>query len=123
MGTSMERDLRSLRTHLLAGTAVIAVIAGLAAGATTTATAQSQLGVDTSISDNAAMLLEADTLVYDHDNDTISAIGNVRIDYDGIRMVAERVIYDQKTSRMKAYGNVEIIDRQGFRVVAVGFET
>ncbi len=114
----MERDLRSLRTHLLAGTAVIAVIAGLAAGATTTATAQSQLGVDTSISDNAAMLLEADTLVYDHDNDTISAIGNVRIDYDGIRMVAERVIYDQKTSRMKAYGNVEIIDRQGTKTYA-----
>lgn len=75
-------------------------------------------GFNTRISPNAQMLLEADTLVYDNDGQTITAEGHVRIDYDGIRMTADRVVYDRKNSRMKAFGTVEIVDRQGNKTYA-----
>ena len=41
------------------------------------------------------MLLEADTLIYDNDDDTVTAVGGVRIDYGGNKLVAERVTYDR----------------------------
>ena len=58
------------------------------------------------------MLLEADTLIYDNDNDTVTAAGGVQIDYGGNRLVAQRVIYDRKTGRLVASGNVEIVDSE-----------
>lgn len=70
------------------------------------------------IPEDASLLLEADTLVYDQDNDTITAIGGVRIDYGGNRLVADRVTYDRRTGRLIASGNVEILDRQGTRITA-----
>ncbi|TIU15408.1 MAG: LPS-assembly protein LptD, partial [Mesorhizobium sp.] len=39
------------------------------------------------------MLLAADTLVYDNDNQTVTAVGGVQIDYGGNRLVAQRVEY------------------------------
>ncbi|MEX0344738.1 MAG: LPS-assembly protein LptD [Rhizobiaceae bacterium] len=70
------------------------------------------------IPEDARLLLEADTLVYDRDRDTISAVGGVRIDYAGTRLVAERVTYNRRTGRLIASGNVEIIERGGTRITA-----
>jgi LPS-assembly protein len=64
----------------------------------------------------AQMLLEADTLVYDNDKNTVTAVGGVRIDYGGNRLVAQRVAYDRKTSRLVASGNVEVIDSSGTKI-------
>lgn len=64
----------------------------------------------------AQMLLEADTLVYDNDKNTVTAVGGVRIDYGGNRLVAQRVAYDRKTSRLVASGNVEVIDSGGTKI-------
>jgi LPS-assembly protein len=61
------------------------------------------------------MLLEADQLIYDRDAETVSAIGKVQIDYDGLKLVADKVTYNQVTRRLMASGNVEIIDKQGNR--------
>lgn len=68
------------------------------------------------VSENSEMLLEADTVVYDNDQNTVTAIGAVQIDYDGNRLVAQRVRYDQRTSRLIATGGVEIVDRDGNRI-------
>ncbi len=70
------------------------------------------------IPEDARLLLEADTLVYDRDKDTITAVGGVRIDYAGTRLVAERVTYNRRTGRLVASGDVEIIDREGTRITA-----
>ncbi|MGE0501313.1 MAG: LPS-assembly protein LptD [Rhizobiaceae bacterium] len=59
------------------------------------------------------MLLEADTLVYDYDNNTVIAVGGVRIDYAGNRLVAQRVTYYRDTGRLVASGNVQMIDVDG----------
>ncbi len=64
------------------------------------------------------MLLEADELIYDRDRDTISAVGGVRIEYDGNQLVGKKVTYNQKTGRLLAEGNVEIIQPDGNRIYA-----
>lgn len=69
-----------------------------------------------SVPAGSQMLLEADTLVYDNDNNTVSAVGGVQIDYGGNRIVAQRVKYDRNTSRLIATGNVEIIDSDGTKI-------
>jgi LPS-assembly protein len=85
-----------------------------ALGATT---ARAQDLVDAGDVDGSAqMLLEADTVVYDNDQQTVTAAGDVRIEYDGNRVVARRVVYNQQTGRIVATGDVEIIDRDGTRI-------
>jgi LPS-assembly protein len=64
------------------------------------------------------MLLEADTLTYDNDAGIVTASGNVRIDYNGTRLVAQRVSFNRNTRRVMAYGNVQIMDREGNRSFA-----
>lgn len=68
--------------------------------------------------DDGQMLIEADSLTYDNDAETVTAAGNVRIDYKGTRLVARKVTFNRKTSRMVASGDVEIVDRDGNRSFA-----
>ncbi|MBO6638318.1 MAG: LPS-assembly protein LptD [Roseitalea sp.] len=64
------------------------------------------------------MLLQADELIYNNDEGTVSALGNVRIDYDGSKLVARQVTYIQETGRMIAIGDVEILQPDGTRLIA-----
>ncbi len=103
------------RVARLAGaTALACVLAGLAVGGE--ARAQG-LGLERrSVSADAELLLEADTIIYDNDRNTITAEGGVRIDYDGHKLVARRIVYHRATSRLVASGDVEVVDRQGTRI-------
>jgi len=67
---------------------------------------------------DAQLLLTADQLVYDNDAEKVTALGNVRLDYDGYKVVAQRVEYNQKTNRVKAFGKVEILEPSGNRIFA-----
>ncbi|MCB2049337.1 MAG: LPS-assembly protein LptD, partial [Novosphingobium sp.] len=58
-------------------------------------------------SPNAQMLLEADQLVYDNDQNVVSAVGNVLITYDNYTLTAKRVTYSRTSGRVIASGNVE----------------
>lgn len=64
------------------------------------------------------LLLQADELVYDNDAETITALGEVRIDYEGTRLVADRIVYRQQSRRLIAVGNVEILQPDGTRSFA-----
>lgn len=64
------------------------------------------------------MLLVGDTLIYDFDQGTVSAVGGVQIEYGGISVVAQRVSYNRNTSRVIASGGVEIRDRDGNKYFA-----
>ncbi|MBP1850746.1 LPS-assembly protein [Rhizobium halophytocola] len=63
-------------------------------------------------------MLAANELLYDRDNQRITARGAVQINYGGYRMVARQVIYDQKTGRMTALGNIEMVEPSGNRLYA-----
>lgn len=72
----------------------------------------------TPVNPAAQMLLEADELIYDEVNNSVAAVGNVQIAYDGYTLVAERVTYDRGTGRVIATGAVEIVEPKGNRVFA-----
>ena len=71
---------------------------------------------------NDRMLLEADELVYDYDNQIVTAVGNVQIYYTGYVVIADRVIYNQATARLKAVGNVRITEPTGNVIIADSFD-
>lgn len=117
MGTAAAaRQRQSVRVNLAATVALgLLATAGLATLGVAPTTAQDLGSFGTDISDDAPLLLEADTLVYDRDNEVITAVGNVRIDYDGNRLVAREVAYDQRSGRLMARGDVEILHSDGNR--------
>lgn len=103
-------------SRLLGATAMACVLAwpaSLAFGQ-----ALDTLTQDMDVSRNAQMLLEADTLVYDNDKKTVTAVGGVQIDYDGNRLVAQRVTYDRKSRRLIANGSVQIVEKDGNKIYA-----
>ena len=61
----------------------------------------------------AQMLVESDQLVYDYDNHTVSAVGNVSIYYNGYTLQAEKVTYIKPTRRLIAAGRVKLTDPTG----------
>ncbi len=67
---------------------------------------------------DAQLFLKADQLVYDNDAETVTASGNVQLDYDGYNVVARQVTYNQQTRKVKAFGNVEIREPDGNIVFA-----
>ncbi|MGX5849967.1 LPS-assembly protein LptD [Mesorhizobium sp. PL10] len=82
----------------------------------TSALAQDVTDVATKVPSGTQMLLAADTLVYNNDNQTVTAIGGVQIDYGGNKLVAQRVVYDRNTKRLVASGNVEIVNSDGTKI-------
>ncbi len=62
---------------------------------------------------NSKMLVQADELDYDYNNQRVSAVGNVRMYYQGATIEADRLVYDQKTKRLRAEGNARLTDADG----------
>ncbi|WP_208433857.1 LPS-assembly protein LptD [Bartonella taylorii] len=62
------------------------------------------------------LLLSADELIYNRDENTVSAQGNVQIEYDGNKVLAKKVTYNQKTGRIIAQGNVEVVQKDGNKI-------
>ncbi len=119
MGAGKDRSrLGRLKRHLF-GASALAIVAGFFALPMVTAQAQ-DLGalVGDSVPRDGQMLLEANILTYDNDNETVTASGAVKIDYAGNRLVAKQVSYNRKTGRLMAVGAVELIDSTGTRVTS-----
>ncbi|WP_292498064.1 LPS-assembly protein LptD [Mesorhizobium sp.] len=110
-----------LRSHRQAGLARLygaTALACLFAYAVPTAPAQAQTIAAKSVPSGTQMLLAADTLVYDNDKHTVTAVGGVQIDYGGNKLVAQRVVYNRDTKRLVASGAVELINSDGTKVNA-----
>jgi LPS-assembly protein len=100
------------RARLLCGATALALLCAFGAASVHA----QELGDLAATSSEGPMLLEADNLIYDNDRQTVTAAGDVRIEYDGNRLVARRITYNQQTGRIVAVGNVEIIYRDGTRI-------
>ena len=61
----------------------------------------------------APMLVQAAEIRYDYTNNTVAAVGNVQIYYNGSTVEADEVVYDQKTKRLQARGNVRMTEPDG----------
>lgn len=62
---------------------------------------------------DAPMLVQATEIKYDYTNNTVSAVGNVQLYYNGSTVEADEVLYDQKTKRLQARGNVRMTEPDG----------
>jgi LPS-assembly protein len=112
VGVAASLDRRSARlARLLGATALSCLFAN--AIIPEAAFAQTIEDVAPDLADGAQMLLEADTLIYDNNDDTVAATGGVRIDYGGNKLVANRVIYNRNSRRLVASGNVQIVNPDG----------
>ena len=115
MGVAATLDRRSARlARLLGATALSCLFASAVIPESAFAQTVADLAPD--IPEGSEMLLEADTLIYDNNDDTVTASGSVRIDYGGNRLVANQVSYDRRSRRLVALGNVQIVDAEGTTV-------
>lgn len=108
-------------TRLLSATALACVFAYVLPSQNVSAQDVGAM-LSSEVPDGAQMLLEADTLIYDNNDDTVTASGGVQIDYGGNRLVADAVTYNRRTGRLIAEGNVEIIDRDGNKINSDKFD-
>ena len=86
------------------------LLAGVAFGAGLFACACAQGAEDKKASD---VLLQADQVEYDSDNNIVTAHGHVEVDRDSRILLADKLIYDQNTDTMTASGHVSILDAKG----------
>ncbi|WP_292556471.1 LPS-assembly protein LptD [Mesorhizobium sp.] len=110
-----------LRSHRQAGLARLYGASALAclfacAAPIAPALAQDVTDMATKVPSGTQMLLAADTLVYNNDNNTVTAVGGVQIDYGGNKLVAQRVEYNRNTKRLVASGAVELINSDGTKI-------
>jgi len=71
-----------------------------------------------SIDTTQPMLLQADNLIYDRQNDRVIAEGNVEVYYNNFSLLTDELIYDQKKGTLEAVGNVRIKEPDGAVVKA-----
>ena len=64
------------------------------------------------------MLLQADEMVYDNENNKVTAKGNVEIYYGDYMLLADQVVYDRNNNTLSAQGNVRIKDPAGAVITA-----
>lgn len=94
-------------TRLAAATALVTSLAPVL-GWTNLAHAQAPAGKP-----GERMVVDARELVYDKDNNTVSAVGDVQILYQGRTIEADRVVYNRETKRVVATGNARITESNG----------
>jgi LPS-assembly protein len=62
---------------------------------------------------DSPMLVQANEINYDYNNERVAAVGNVQIYYGGATVEADRVVYDQRTKRLRAEGNARLTEPDG----------
>ncbi len=55
----------------------------------------------------------ADEIISDEQNDTITAVGNVEIEYNNMRLLTDKLIYAQNIDEVTALGNVRLYSADG----------
>lgn len=68
------------------------------------------------------MLVDAREIVYDRDNDRVTALGDVQLHYQGKILEADRVTYDRKAKRVYAEGNAKLTDIDGTKTYGSRFD-
>ncbi|MFZ9501170.1 MAG: LPS-assembly protein LptD [Beijerinckiaceae bacterium] len=68
------------------------------------------------------LLVDADEMIYNRDDSTITARGGAQLYYQGRALQADRVVYDQRTKRVTAIGRVKLTERDGSITYAERFE-
>jgi LPS-assembly protein len=68
------------------------------------------------------LLVEAKEIVYNDDKNTVTASGDVELNYGGRTLQADRVVYNRATGRVVAEGNTRLTDATGTVTTGSRFE-
>jgi len=124
VGTVRARRGRSpslrLAGVLIAATFCCVLSAG--ARAQTKAEHDSQKAAVKQASGRSDMLVEADEMVYNKDNNTVSAVGHAKVYYQGRVLEADKVTYYRQQKRVLAEGNAKLTDEEGNVFYGTTFE-
>lgn len=108
-----------MRMAARSGVSAVALIAALSVGVTlgakTAFAAKSDLlkpRVEQTDAEQP-LLLQADELIYDRENNTVIAKGNVEVYYKNYALRADSLTYDQSANTLNAIGNVRIKEPDG----------
>lgn len=112
-GSHTVRRGRLLAASALAGLVLAPVLPALAQVVDPLSQQFNVVGSQPAVAPDEQMLIEADELAYDFDRETVTAKGNVQIQYGGYVLDAERVIYNQRSGRLIASGGVRLLDPAG----------
>lgn len=118
--TRVESGLARLATATALG--VVLALAWTPSDSFAQSPAASALGSRVATNPDARLLVEAQELVYDNVRNTVSAVGDVEMNYDGRTLQADRVIYDRTTGRVFAEGNARLTQADGTIIVGERFE-
>lgn len=123
-GKRISQDMRARRSGLArlararslahAAAAMALAFASCLAVAPSSASAQEDLikkslGVDK----GQPLLLQADEMIYDRQNNRVVARGNVEVYYNKYSLLSDELIYDQRVNTLSAVGNVRIKEPDG----------
>ncbi|WP_051356569.1 LPS-assembly protein LptD [Azorhizobium doebereinerae] len=122
-GTGLRSVLRGIGTVMATAVLVLGLAAVPdAASAQAPSPASGFAMANPKTDPNAKMLVTADQLVYDYKNDTIAAVGNVQMYYDGSSVEAKKVTFNQKTNKVMAEGDVRLKQKDGKIITADNLE-
>lgn len=68
------------------------------------------------------MVVDAQEIVYDNKNNTVSAVGSVQIFHQGRTIEADKVVYDRASKRVRAMGNARITEANGTVITGDKFD-
>ena len=97
----------------LLGSVALAVMASAMPGLVHGQTLNDRLAAKAGNDQKSRMLVDAREVVYDRDNDKVSAVGDVQVYYQGRVLEADRVTYDRKNKRVYAEGNARLTEADG----------
>lgn len=92
------------------------IAAGLALSGSLSVSAQTlgdKLAKKTQAGEDDRLLVEAKEIVYDNDKNTVSAIGDAQLYYQGKVLEADKVTYDNASKRVIATGHVRMREPTG----------
>ena len=109
-----------LLTAVAASTLLTAMVQGMPSPALSQ-TLNDQLGKQTN-NQKSRLLVDANEIFVDRDNDIVEARGDVQLFYQGRRLEADKVVYNRKTKRVYAEGNAKLTEQNGQVIFSDRFE-
>lgn len=115
MAVVNRKPIGKLMAALLTGAALSAYVVGSSSVVFGQDSSQVK-SMNVKVPADAKLVLSSNELIYNKDEQTVTAKGAVQINYGGYKLVAQRVEYNQKTGRMTATGNIELVSPDGNRM-------
>lgn len=101
------------RGWTLAAAVFVCAAVGFAASALAQAPAAPAPAAPAAAKPPDKMTVEANELVFDKDKNTVAAVGDAQLYYQGRILEADRVTYDRNTKRVYAEGHAKLTDEKG----------